>query len=60
MDIRGDVPTLVCPCGCFIWNLKVAWDDEGVVSYYFTDMECMECGTVATAPMPGVNMMLED
>jgi hypothetical protein len=25
MDIRGE-PTSVCICGCFVWNLKVAFD----------------------------------
>lgn len=56
MDIRGETPTLVCPCGCMVWNLKVSWDEEGGIATYFTDMECIECGTIATAPMPGVNI----
>jgi ferredoxin-like protein FixX len=61
MDIRGDFPTMVCPCGCYIWNLKVSWDEEdGTIAAYFEDMECISCGTVATAPMPGVNIGLED
>ena len=55
LDIRGDA-TLVCPCGCFVWNLKVSFDEEGSIVTYFTDMECIECGTLATAPMPGVNI----
>ena len=59
MDVRGE-PTMVCPCGCYVWNLKVSWDEEGAVAAYFEDMECIECGTLATAPMPGVNMGLED
>lgn len=59
MDIRGE-PTLVCPCDCYVWNLKVSFDEEGVIATYFTDMECIECGTIATAPMPGVNIGLED
>jgi ferredoxin-like protein FixX len=58
MDVRG-APTMVCPCGCYVWNLKVSWDEEGAVAAYFEDMECIECGTLATAPMPGVNMGLE-
>ena len=48
MDIRGE-PTRVCVCGCFIWNLKVAFDD-GTIGSYFLDMECADCGTQATAP----------
>lgn len=50
MDIRG-VPTHVCPCGCDIFNLKVIFEDFEIVSY-FLDMECANCGTLATAPTP--------
>lgn len=60
MDIRGDFPTMVCPCGCYVWNLKVSWDEDGYIAAYFEAMECIECGTLATAPMPGVNIGLED
>ena len=51
MDIRGE-PTTVCPCGSDIWNLKVIWDDDGEIGMYFVDMECADCGTLATAPIP--------
>ena len=50
MDIRG-VPTQVCPCGCEIWNLKVIFDNYEIANY-FLDMECANCGTLATAPTP--------
>jgi len=50
MDIRG-VPTHVCPCGCEIWNLKVIFDNCEIATY-FLDMECANCGTLATAPTP--------
>jgi hypothetical protein len=43
-----------------VWHLKVSFDEEGVISSYYTDMECIICGTIATAPMPGVNIGLED
>ena len=59
MDLRGQ-PTMTCVCGCYVWNLKVSWDEEGSIVTYFSDMECIECGSIATAPMPGVNMGLED
>lgn len=59
MDVRGG-PTMVCPCGCYVWNLKVSFDEDGVIASYFTDMECIECGTLATAPMPGVNIDLDE
>ncbi len=50
MDIRG-VPTHVCPCGCDVFNLKVIFDNFEIASY-FLDMECANCGTLATAPTP--------
>ena len=50
MDIRGE-PTTVCICGCFVWNLKVSFDSDGTIGMYFRDMECVDCGTRATAPI---------
>jgi len=50
MDITGE-PTSVCICGSFIWNLKVAFDEDGTIGMYFRDMECAVCGTQATAPI---------
>jgi len=51
MDIRGK-PTAVCPGGCEIWKVKCKFDDDGEIDMYFLDMECAECGTLATAPTP--------
>lgn len=52
MDVRGEATT-VCPCGCEIWNLKVVFDqDTNQIGLYFRDMECAQCGTLATAPIP--------
>lgn len=50
MDLRG-TPTHVCPCGCNIWNLKVIFNDNQIATY-FLDMECAQCGSLATAPTP--------
>ena len=50
MDIRGE-PTSVCVCGCFVWNLKVVFDEDNTIGMYFRDMECATCGTQATAPI---------
>lgn len=50
MDLRG-TPTHVCPCGCNIFNVKVIFDDYEVGTY-FLDMECANCGSLATAPTP--------
>jgi len=50
MDIRG-TPTHLCPCGSNIWNLKAIFEDFEIATY-FLDMECVSCGSVATAPTP--------
>jgi hypothetical protein len=50
MDLRG-APTHVCVCGCNIWNLKVIFY-ENEIATYFLDMECANCGSLATAPTP--------
>lgn len=50
MDIRGEA-TSVCVCGCFVWNLKVTFAEDGTIGMYFRDMECSACGTQATAPI---------
>lgn len=50
MDLRG-TPTHVCACGCDIWNLKVLFEDFQIATY-FLDMECANCGSIATAPTP--------
>ncbi len=50
IDLRG-TPTHLCPCGSQIWNLKVIFEDYEIATY-FLDMECVSCGSVATAPTP--------
>lgn len=50
MDLRG-TPTHVCPCGSEVWNLKVIFDNFEIGTY-FLDMECANCGSLATAPTP--------
>lgn len=50
MDLRG-TPTHLCPCGSDVWNLKVMFDNFEISSY-FLDMECANCGSLATAPTP--------
>ena len=50
IDLRG-TPTHLCPCGSFIWNVKVVFEDYEIATY-FLDMECVNCGSVATAPTP--------
>jgi len=50
MDLRG-TPTHICPCGCNIFNVKVIFDDYEIGTY-FLDMECANCGSLATAPTP--------
>jgi hypothetical protein len=48
MDFRGE-PTEVCICGSTLWNVKCMFEDKEI-SLYFLDMECAECGSMATAP----------
>lgn len=50
IDLRG-TPTHICPCGSVIWNVKVAFHDFEIAQY-FLDMECANCGSLATAPTP--------
>lgn len=50
IDLRG-TPTHVCVCGCNVFNLKVIFDDFQIMQY-FLDMECAQCGSLATAPTP--------
>lgn len=50
MDVRG-TPTHVCPCGCNIFNVKAIFDNFEIATY-FLDMECANCGSLATAPTP--------
>lgn len=50
IDLRG-TPTHLCPCGSNIWNVKVIFDNYEIATY-FLDMECVSCGSVATAPTP--------
>lgn len=50
LDLRDkDNPIHVCVCGSRLWNLKAMFEDYEV-SFYFLDMECAECGALATAP----------
>ena len=50
IDLRG-TPTHQCVCGNEVWNLQVVFDDYEIATYYL-DMECVQCGSVATAPTP--------
>ena len=50
IDLRG-TPTHLCPCGSNIWNIKAIFEDFEIATY-FLDMECVSCGSVATAPTP--------
>ena len=50
MDLRG-TPTHVCPCGSVVWDLKAIFEN-GEIATYFLDMECANCGSLATAPTP--------
>jgi len=45
-------PIRVCPCGSDTWHLKVKFDEDNTIGMYFTDMQCVLCSSLATAPTP--------
>ena len=50
MDLRDkDHPLHVCICGSTLWNVKAMFEN-GEISLYMLDMECVLCGSLATAP----------
>ena len=50
MDLRGN-PTHECVCGSQVFYIKAAFQDYEIATY-FLDMQCAECGNLATAPTP--------
>ena len=50
MDLRG-TPTHACICGSAVWNVRAVFDNYEIATY-FLDMECAQCGSLATAPTP--------
>ena len=49
-DLRGE-PTFACICGCKMFKVTVMWDEETrAVGWYDLAQECIDCGTVTTAP----------
>lgn len=50
MDLRG-TPTHQCICGSEVWSLQVVFDNYEIATYYL-DMQCVQCGSIATAPTP--------
>lgn len=50
IDMRGS-PTHTCLCGSDVWMIKAVFRDYEIATY-FLDMECLACGSLATAPTP--------
>jgi len=50
MDLRG-TPTHTCVCGGEVFYLKVTFKDSEIAQYLL-DMQCANCGSLATAPTP--------
>jgi hypothetical protein len=50
MDLRG-TPTHECLCGSRIFFIRAVFDDYEIATY-FLEMQCAECGSLATAPTP--------
>ena len=49
-DLTGE-PTFACICGCKMFKVTVMWDEETrAVGWYDLKQECIECGTLTTAP----------
>jgi hypothetical protein len=48
MDLRGE-PSHICICGSRLWNVQAMFEDYEI-SMYLLDMECANCGSMATAP----------
>jgi ribosomal protein S27E len=53
LDLRG-IPTCSCPeCGETLFRALVSFDPNTyMVSSYHLDIECNNCGALATAPTP--------
>jgi hypothetical protein len=50
VDLTGE-PTFACICGCMMFKVIVMWDeDTRAVGWYDLRQECIECGTITTAP----------
>lgn len=52
MDLREMGPTRECVCGTGLWRILGSFDDDGDLSFYFLDVVCASCGSVAKAPTP--------
>lgn len=53
IDARG-IPTCECPnCGESLFRVLAVFDpDTYTIGMYHLDMQCNECGALATAPTP--------
>lgn len=50
VDLRG-TPTHVCPCGSEQFFVRCVFDNYEI-GMYFRDMQCVNCGSLLTAPTP--------
>jgi len=51
-DFRGR-PTFECACGCAVFIMITAFDQETrLPGWYALDGWCFECGTLVTLPTP--------
>lgn len=49
----GDVISRTCPaCGSEFIRLIAVFDEAGEIATYFTDAECVNCGSWFKAPTP--------
>ena len=45
-------PIRICPCGSDTWHVKVKFAEDDTIGFYFLDMQCVLCSSLAQAPMP--------
>lgn len=50
LDLRGR-PTHACICGSHVWHVQASFEDYEIATYYL-EMQCANCGSLATAPTP--------
>ena len=50
LDLRG-TPTHACICGSRVWYIQAAFENYEIATY-FLEMQCSNCGSIATAPTP--------
>lgn len=51
MDLRGQYLGDTCVCGGNLFHILGSFE-EGILTFYFLDGECVNCGSFVTLPYP--------